>query len=99
MTSRRVLSTITSILGSILFILAFLMYFFFRDQPNAGILTLISFILSLLFSWAAVSILRNTEETGIIETLSWGIAILDSILAITLMLYFLLSANLSGLGS
>jgi len=92
--SKRTMQEMLSVLGLIFFLLTCSVYFFFRHYGFSALLTVLFFVLSLLFSWSAVALLKHTKESGVVEMLSWSIALLDSILAIALILMFLSGSSL-----
>jgi hypothetical protein len=98
MSPRRLLPVTLSVLGLIFFLLTSSVYFFFWNYDFSATLTVMLFILSFLFSWAAVASLKFAREGGAAEIMAWGIALLDSILSIALILMFLLGSGLFGLG-
>jgi hypothetical protein len=91
--SKERIPIIFSMLGLIFFILASSSYLFFRNNDLSAILILTFFVLSLLSSWTAVAYLKFTKEGGVIEIMSWSIAMLDSIVSIVLILLFLFGSS------
>lgn len=94
MLPKKTLPAILATTGFSFFLLTSAVFFLRHDYDFSTILIVISFILSLLFSWAAVALLKFAREGGIIEIISWAIALLDSIISIALILMFLLGSGI-----
>jgi hypothetical protein len=93
-TSMKAIPATLSIMGLIFFLLASSVYFFFRNHDLSTLLIVIFFISSLLSSWSAVSFREFAREGGIVEIISWGIAMLDSIILVVLVLILFLGSSL-----
>ena len=95
--SGRMITTIVAVIGFIFFLLSSGVFLSFRYYDTSALLIIIFFIASLISSWSAVALMKSGRDAGtFVEILSWAIAMLDSIILITVILIAALGQSYYG---